>query len=274
MESRDGKVLKSGCLDAGYPLPGKIRQAQFVLPNVVDWEGLKLRAEIEVKGMRHPVRWACHQKLNDDQVGEKQEPGQGAPVGDEVAKERQADVAEANKVERAQEERPKEAEEQGQAAKRSREQARLEGQGRKATESARLEEERRRAGEEVSSRGALDMPQIVGRELRTLRGQKAYISGLAVSGDGRLALSASADNTVKVWDMETGLELHNLEGHTDSILEVVVSRDGRLALSASADNTVKVWDMETGRELRTLRGRYSVAVSEEISPKVGYSPGI
>jgi hypothetical protein len=66
VESPDGKVLKSGCLDAGYPLPGKIRQAQFVLPNVTDWKGLKLRAEIEVKGMRYPVRWACHQKLNDD----------------------------------------------------------------------------------------------------------------------------------------------------------------------------------------------------------------
>jgi len=64
--SQDGKVLKSGCLDAGYPLPGRIRQAQFVLPNVIDWKGLKLRAEIEVKGMRYPVRWACHQKLNDD----------------------------------------------------------------------------------------------------------------------------------------------------------------------------------------------------------------
>jgi hypothetical protein len=66
VENQDGKVLKSGCLDAGYPLPGKIRQAQFVLPNVTDWKGLKLRAEIEVKGMRYPVRWACHQKLNDD----------------------------------------------------------------------------------------------------------------------------------------------------------------------------------------------------------------
>ena len=66
VESPDGKVLKSGCLDAGYPLPGKIRQAQFVLPNVAEWKGLKLRAEIEVKGMRYPVRWACHQKLNDD----------------------------------------------------------------------------------------------------------------------------------------------------------------------------------------------------------------
>ncbi len=64
--SRDGKILTSGCLDAGYPLPGKIRQAQFVLPSIPDWKGLKLRAEIEVKGMRYPVRWACHQKLNED----------------------------------------------------------------------------------------------------------------------------------------------------------------------------------------------------------------
>jgi hypothetical protein len=66
VKSKDGKVLKSGCLDAGYPLPGKIRQAQFVLPNVMDWKGLRLKAEIEVKGMRYPVRWACHQKLNED----------------------------------------------------------------------------------------------------------------------------------------------------------------------------------------------------------------
>jgi hypothetical protein len=66
VESADGKVLKSGCLDAGYPLPGKIRQAQLVLPQGTKFEGLKLKAEIEVKGMRYPVRWACHQKLNDD----------------------------------------------------------------------------------------------------------------------------------------------------------------------------------------------------------------
>jgi hypothetical protein len=64
--SPEGTVLKSGCLDPGYPLPGKIRQAQFVLPRGTQFDGLKLKAEIEVKGVRHPVRWACHQKLNDD----------------------------------------------------------------------------------------------------------------------------------------------------------------------------------------------------------------
>jgi len=64
--SDDGKLDVGGSLDPGYPLPGKIRQAQFVLPKGVDWKGLKLRAELEVKGVRHPVTWACHQKLNSD----------------------------------------------------------------------------------------------------------------------------------------------------------------------------------------------------------------
>ncbi|HXY02496.1 MAG TPA: twin-arginine translocation signal domain-containing protein [Terriglobales bacterium] len=66
VESGDGKPLKSGCLDAGYPLPGKVRQAQFVLPQGTKWQGLRLRGEIEVKGMRYPVQWACQQKLNAD----------------------------------------------------------------------------------------------------------------------------------------------------------------------------------------------------------------
>lgn len=66
VESQDGQTLQSGCLDPGYPVPGKIRQAQFVLPKGTKWQGMKLRAEIEVKGMRYPVRWACSQQLNAD----------------------------------------------------------------------------------------------------------------------------------------------------------------------------------------------------------------
>ncbi len=66
VETPEGTRLRSGCLDPGYPLPGKIRQAQFVLPKGIKWQGLRLKAEIEVKGMRYAVPWACHQKLNND----------------------------------------------------------------------------------------------------------------------------------------------------------------------------------------------------------------
>jgi hypothetical protein len=62
----DGKVNVEGSLDAGYPLPGKVRQAKFPLPKGTKWKGLRLRAEIEVKGQRYPVRWACRQGLNTD----------------------------------------------------------------------------------------------------------------------------------------------------------------------------------------------------------------
>jgi hypothetical protein len=66
VQKENGEAITNGCLDAGYPLPGKIRQAQFILPRGTKWQGLRLKAEIEVKGMRYPVQWACHQKLNDD----------------------------------------------------------------------------------------------------------------------------------------------------------------------------------------------------------------
>jgi hypothetical protein len=64
--AEDGRTVASGGLDAGYPLPGRVRQAQLVLPKGTKWKGLKLRAEIKVKGQRYPVRWACKQALNAD----------------------------------------------------------------------------------------------------------------------------------------------------------------------------------------------------------------
>ena len=64
--SESGLQLCAGSLDAGYPLPGRVRQAQFPLPKGTSWRGLRLKAELEVKGQRYPVRWACQQKLHAD----------------------------------------------------------------------------------------------------------------------------------------------------------------------------------------------------------------
>ena len=64
--SEDGSVNVSGCLDPGYPKPQGVRQAMLMLPGGVDWKGLRLKAELEVKGVRHPVSWACRQRTNGD----------------------------------------------------------------------------------------------------------------------------------------------------------------------------------------------------------------
>jgi WD40 repeat protein len=43
-----------------------------------------------------------------------------------------------------------------------------------------------------------------GRELRTLQGHTTAVVGVALSGDGRRAVSASWGHTLKVWNVETG----------------------------------------------------------------------
>ena len=93
-----------------------------------------------------------------------------------------------------------------------------------------------------------------GAELLTFSGHTQIALTVAVTPDGRRAISGSHDCTLKVWDLESGAELRTLEGHTQSVLKVAVTPDGRRAISGSHDCTLKVWDLESGTELHTLQG--------------------
>ena len=89
--------------------------------------------------------------------------------------------------------------------------------------------------------------------LRTLEGMYPdAVAGVAVTPDGKRAVSASWDKMLKVWDLESGWVLRTLEGHSHRVSGVAVTADGWRAVSASEDKTLKVWDLETGRTLRTL----------------------
>jgi WD40 repeat protein len=74
---------------------------------------------------------------------------------------------------------------------------------------------------------------------------------VAVTSDGRRAISVSADVTI-VWDLEGGAKLCTLREHR--ALKALTS-DGQRAISVFTDDTLKVWDVESGAELRTLPDR-------------------
>ena len=65
-ESMDGRVKVGGSLDAGQPYAGQFRQASIILPKGMDGQQIKLRADLDVKGVRRPIRWACQQPTNPD----------------------------------------------------------------------------------------------------------------------------------------------------------------------------------------------------------------
>jgi hypothetical protein len=76
---------------------------------------------------------------------------------------------------------------------------------------------------------------------------------VAFSPDGRRIVTASQDNTARVWDAVKGQELLVLR-HTNSLAHVAFSPDGRRILTGSLDKTARVWDAATGRELFALKG--------------------
>jgi hypothetical protein len=65
-ETLDGAIKIGGNLDAGQPYAGHMRQCSLIFPKGMDGKQIKLRAELEVKGVRRPVRWACHEPTSPD----------------------------------------------------------------------------------------------------------------------------------------------------------------------------------------------------------------
>ena len=95
---------------------------------------------------------------------------------------------------------------------------------------------------------------------RTLsrRGHEKMVISAVFSSDGS-RITASWDQTARVWDAATGVELVTFRGHEKMVISVAFSADGGRIVTASADGTVRVWDAATGiPTFATLRGHENI----------------
>lgn len=76
-----------------------------------------------------------------------------------------------------------------------------------------------------------------------LRGHLSDIFMAAFTPDGGRVVTASADETARLWDASNGLELRRFEGHTGPVSCLSVSGDGRTLVTGAQDNSVRVWSL-------------------------------
>jgi WD40 repeat protein len=107
--------------------------------------------------------------------------------------------------------------------------------------------------------------------LRTLELEAFSVSNVIATMDGRRAVSGSQDNTLRIWDLETGQCLRTMKGHGSGYQCMGMTRpsmtpDGRRVVSGHVDHALRLWDLETGQCLRTMKGHADDIRSVSMTP--------
>ncbi len=76
-----------------------------------------------------------------------------------------------------------------------------------------------------------------------MSGHTSWVLSVAYSPDKEHFVSSSADNTVKVWDVESKQCLHTFSDHTDQVWGVCYNPEGSKVASVSEDKTINIYDI-------------------------------
>jgi len=81
-----------------------------------------------------------------------------------------------------------------------------------------------------------------GTHLGSLEGHRSWVSDLVFSADGSQLLSASADQTIRIWNWATRQPTGLLRGHLDSVMGLALFPDAR-TLASHSKESIYLWDL-------------------------------
>lgn len=103
------------------------------------------------------------------------------------------------------------------------------------------------------------------QKITSIKAHQNIISTIAFSYNTNILATASADKSVKLWNVKTFELMRVLSGHSDRVTSVAFSHDDNIIATAGADKAVKLWRVKDGKLLHTLTGHSDEVTSVAIS---------
>jgi WD40 repeat protein len=107
--------------------------------------------------------------------------------------------------------------------------------------------------------------QIDNKKIATYGVHKEQIYDIAVPHKGNFVVTTSGDDTVKIWNTETGTLLKQLDIFKQNTLAVDLTADDKLCAIASWNKTITIWNTADWSLIKTLP-------TTELPAKISFSP--
>jgi WD40 repeat protein len=104
---------------------------------------------------------------------------------------------------------------------------------------------------------------------KTMRGHTCSVLGVAHLPDGKRTITCSYDDSLRLWDIESGAQIGEKwrdEGDKLGIRVMALSPNGKNIASGSTDGTVRLWNVETGKVVLKWKGHSDWVMSVCWSP--------
>ncbi|MCZ8068113.1 MAG: DnaJ domain-containing protein [Microcystis sp. LE17-20D] len=80
---------------------------------------------------------------------------------------------------------------------------------------------------------------------QTLKGHQANIGAIDVSPDGKIIASAGEDQTIKLWQRETGKLIYSFVGVNEPLQTLAISPNGKSIIAGGLDGRISQWQLDT-----------------------------
>ncbi|KAG2066807.1 WD40 repeat-like protein [Suillus decipiens] len=98
------------------------------------------------------------------------------------------------------------------------------------------------------------------------KGHENSVFGVAVSPDRCHMMTASADKTVRLWDLESGVVLKKMEGHRRGVRALGVSRNGQWIASGDCGGELIAWNRDGESLIQPIKAHSEWITSLDFTP--------